>query len=184
MIDGSANCVAQIGGLYRAKSAVMGIVYLDACDVVRTRCGAALIWPGHTISGGKKMCGIVGYNGSRQAAPILLEGLSKLEYRGYDSAGIAARDGSSDVEIVKAKGRLKVLMEKTNDGPDAHGQLWNRPHALGYAWRTIRGECSSALFRRHECGCSPQWDHRKLSGSCAKSFQSRATGSTHRPTLR
>ena len=58
------------------------------------------------------MCGIVGYNGSRQAAPILLEGLSKLEYRGYDSAGIAARDGSSDVEIVKAKGRLKVLMER------------------------------------------------------------------------
>ncbi|MCH4266482.1 MAG: glutamine--fructose-6-phosphate transaminase (isomerizing) [Solobacterium sp.] len=62
------------------------------------------------------MCGIVGFNGSHQAAPILLEGLSKLEYRGYDSAGLAVRDGSNEPEIVKAKGRLHVLAEKTNDG--------------------------------------------------------------------
>ena len=62
------------------------------------------------------MCGIVGYVGSEQAAPILLHGLSKLEYRGYDSAGLAVRDGVKNVEIVKAKGRLKVLAEKTNDG--------------------------------------------------------------------
>ncbi len=51
------------------------------------------------------MCGIVGFTGKEQAAPILLEGLSKLEYRGYDSAGIAVRDGDRDVDIVKAKGR-------------------------------------------------------------------------------
>ena len=50
------------------------------------------------------MCGIVGYNGNRNAAEILLEGLSKLEYRGYDSAGLAVRNGTSDVEVVKAKG--------------------------------------------------------------------------------
>ena len=62
------------------------------------------------------MCGIVGFTGEHQAAPLLLECLSKLEYRGYDSAGIAVRDGSKDPEVVKAKGRLKVLMEKTNDG--------------------------------------------------------------------
>lgn len=62
------------------------------------------------------MCGIVGFNGIRQAAPILLEGLTKLEYRGYDSAGLATRSGSSEIEIVKAKGRLKVLFEKTNGG--------------------------------------------------------------------
>ena len=58
------------------------------------------------------MCGIVGFTGDHQAAPILLEALSKLEYRGYDSAGIAVRDGEEPVEVIKAKGRLKVLEEK------------------------------------------------------------------------
>ena len=62
------------------------------------------------------MCGIVGFTGHQSAAPILLEGLSKLEYRGYDSAGIAVRDGSGDPVVVKAKGRLKILAEKTNGG--------------------------------------------------------------------
>ena len=62
------------------------------------------------------MCGIVGFTGKHQAAPILLEGLSRLEYRGYDSAGLAVRSGSAEAEIVKAKGRLKVLAEKTNGG--------------------------------------------------------------------
>lgn len=50
------------------------------------------------------MCGIVGFVGNEQAAPILLDGLSKLEYRGYDSAGIAVRDNDSNIKIVKAKG--------------------------------------------------------------------------------
>ncbi len=67
------------------------------------------------------MCGIVGYIGTQQAAPILLDGLSKLEYRGYDSAGLAVRDGESDPEIVKAKGRLKILAEKTNRGESMIG---------------------------------------------------------------
>ncbi|MGI6006228.1 MAG: glutamine--fructose-6-phosphate transaminase (isomerizing) [Ruminococcus sp.] len=62
------------------------------------------------------MCGIVGYVGFKQAAPILLSGLEKLEYRGYDSAGLAVRDGDKEVEVVKAKGRLRILAEKTNDG--------------------------------------------------------------------
>lgn len=62
------------------------------------------------------MCGIVGFTGKKQAAPILLDGLSKLEYRGYDSAGLAVRDGEGKTEIVKAKGRLKALVEKTDDG--------------------------------------------------------------------
>ena len=62
------------------------------------------------------MCGIVGYIGNEQAAPILLDGLSKLEYRGYDSAGIAVRDSDGNINIVKAKGRLKGLIEKTDSG--------------------------------------------------------------------
>ena len=62
------------------------------------------------------MCGIVGYTGHLQAAPILLDGLSKLEYRGYDSAGLAVRNGEKKTEIVKAKGRLKSLAEKTDNG--------------------------------------------------------------------
>ena len=64
------------------------------------------------------MCGIVGFTGKQQAAPILLDGLSKLEYRGYDSAGLAVRDGEKLAEVVKAKGRLSNLLEKT-DGGDA-----------------------------------------------------------------
>lgn len=67
------------------------------------------------------MCGIVGYIGDQQAAGILLDGLSKLEYRGYDSAGLAVRDGEEPVQIVKAKGRLKVLQEMTNDGESLRG---------------------------------------------------------------
>ena len=58
------------------------------------------------------MCGIVGYTGMHSAAPVLLDGLSKLEYRGYDSAGIAVRDGENRSEVIKAKGRLKSWWKK------------------------------------------------------------------------
>ena len=61
------------------------------------------------------MCGIVGYNGNKKAIDILLEGLSKLEYRGYDSAGIAIRDNDNDIEIFKAKGKLSNLKEIIKD---------------------------------------------------------------------
>ena len=66
------------------------------------------------------MCGIVGYTGNQQAAPILLDGLAKLEYRGYDSAGIAVR-GEKGLSVVKAKGRLSVLDEKTDGGRAIQG---------------------------------------------------------------
>lgn len=68
------------------------------------------------------MCGIVGYIGESQAAPILLDGLSKLEYRGYDSAGIAVFDGNK-INMSKAKGRLKVLSELTHDGATLPGSI-------------------------------------------------------------
>ena len=63
------------------------------------------------------MCGIVGYTGREAAAPIVLDGLSKLEYRGYDSAGVAVfNEATNEIDIVKTKGRLKNLLEKTDSG--------------------------------------------------------------------
>ena len=90
------------------------------------------------------MCGIVGFTGYRQAAPVLLDGLAKLEYRGYDSAGIAVRDGEKDVEIVKAKGRLRVLAEKTNDGAAMHGTC-----GIGHTRWATHGEPSELNAHPH-----------------------------------
>ena len=90
------------------------------------------------------MCGIVGFTGHRQAAPVLLDGLEKLEYRGYDSAGIAVRDREKDVEIVKAKGRLRVLAEKTNDGTAMHGTC-----GIGHTRWATHGEPSELNAHPH-----------------------------------
>lgn len=90
------------------------------------------------------MCGIVGYNGSCQAAPILLDGLAKLEYRGYDSAGLAVRDGDGEVEIVKAKGRLKILAEKTNCGQAIAGTC-----GIGHTRWATHGEPSETNAHPH-----------------------------------
>ena len=62
------------------------------------------------------MCGIVGYIGTEEAAPILLEGLRRLEYRGYDSAGLAVLDPEQGLQVAKAKGRLQVLADLTGQG--------------------------------------------------------------------
>lgn len=90
------------------------------------------------------MCGIVGFTGHRQAAPVLLDGLAKLEYRGYDSAGIAVRDGEKNVEIVKAKGRLRVLTEKTNEGAAMHGTC-----GIGHTRWATHGEPSELNAHPH-----------------------------------
>lgn len=96
------------------------------------------------------MCGIVGFTGKKQAAPILLEGLEKLEYRGYDSAGLAVRDEDNKIEVVKAKGRLRILAEKTNDGIALKGDC-----GIGHTRWATHGEPSEDNAHPHcsEDGC-------------------------------
>ena len=90
------------------------------------------------------MCGIVGFTGEHQAAPIILDGLSKLEYRGYDSAGMAVRDGEGEYQIVKAKGRLKALSEKTDDGNAVCGTC-----GIGHTRWATHGEPSEINAHPH-----------------------------------
>ena len=98
------------------------------------------------------MCGIVGFTGHQQAAPILLEGLSKLEYRGYDSAGLAVRDGENLAEVVKSTGKLRNLAEKTDNG-----------HAL-------QGTCGIGHTRWATHGAPSQTNaHPHVSGNCLHS---------------
>lgn len=98
------------------------------------------------------MCGIVGFTGRHQAAPILLDGLSKLEYRGYDSAGLAVRDGEKRAEVVKATGKLKNLIEKTDSG------------------KTLPGLCGIGHTRWATHGIPSQTNaHPHVSGNCTGS---------------
>ncbi len=90
------------------------------------------------------MCGIVGFTGNHQAAPILLDGLSKLEYRGYDSAGLAVRDGENATKTVKAKGRLVALKEKTNNGEALLGTC-----GIGHTRWATHGEPSEINAHPH-----------------------------------
>ena len=90
------------------------------------------------------MCGIVGFTGEHQAAPIILDGLSKLEYRGYDSAGMAVRDGEGEYQIVKAQGRLKALSEKTDDGNAVRGTC-----GIGHTRWATHGEPSEINAHPH-----------------------------------
>ncbi len=98
------------------------------------------------------MCGIVGYVGKKQAAPILLDGLAKLEYRGYDSAGLAVRDGNSLAEVVKEKGKLKELSDKVDGG------------------RALKGNCGIGHTRWATHGAPSQINaHPHVSGNCSRS---------------
>ena len=93
------------------------------------------------------MCGIVGYIGTRQAAPILLEGLSKLEYRGYDSAGLAVRDGDKPAEVAKAVGKLKNLEMATDNGNAIMGTC-----GIGHTRWATHGEPTRANAHPHVSG--------------------------------
>ncbi len=98
------------------------------------------------------MCGIVGYIGEKQACPILLEGLGKLEYRGYDSAGVAVRDGENPAEVIKTTGKIRNLIEKTQDG------------------KLLSGNCGIGHTRWATHGApSPKNAHPHVSGNCTGS---------------
>jgi glucosamine--fructose-6-phosphate aminotransferase (isomerizing) len=93
------------------------------------------------------MCGIVGFTGIQQAAPVLLDGLSKLEYRGYDSAGLAVRDGRSLAEVVKATGKLRNLAEKIDNGKALPGSC-----GIGHTRWATHGEPSQNNAHPHVSG--------------------------------
>lgn len=98
------------------------------------------------------MCGIVGYVGNEQAAPVLLQGLAKLEYRGYDSAGLAVRDGESPAVVVKTIGKLNNLVEKTDEG------------------KAVPGTCGIGHTRWATHGAPSQTNaHPHVSGNCTNS---------------
>ncbi|MCC8182303.1 MAG: glutamine--fructose-6-phosphate transaminase (isomerizing), partial [Clostridiales bacterium] len=90
------------------------------------------------------MCGIVGFVGGEQAAPVLLDGLARLEYRGYDSAGLAVLDTERGLQLVKAKGRLKVLSDMVDGGKALSGTL-----GVGHTRWATHGEPSDTNAHPH-----------------------------------
>ena len=90
------------------------------------------------------MCGIIGFAGREQAAPILLDGLARMEYRGYDSAGIAVRSEARGLQVKKAKGRLQVLSDLTHGGADLEGTL-----GIGHTRWATHGEPNDVNAHPH-----------------------------------
>ena len=90
------------------------------------------------------MCGIVGYAGRRKAAPLLLDGLKKLEYRGYDSSGIAVENAKGEIQAVKAKGRLIKLIELTSGGENLDGTV-----GIGHTRWATHGEPNDVNSHPH-----------------------------------
>ena len=93
------------------------------------------------------MCGIVGYTGNKEAAPVLLDGLSRLEYRGYDSAGLAVRNGTELARVVKATGKLRNLAEKTDNGRSLPGTS-----GIGHTRWATHGEPNQTNAHPHVSG--------------------------------
>ena len=112
------------------------------------------------------MCGIVGFTGRQAAAPILLDSLAKLEYRGYDSAGLAVRDGETLAEVVKATGKLKNLSDKIDGG------------------RTLQGTCGIGDTRWATHGDTTQTNaHPHVSGNCTGSGSGPVESSVDRKSV-
>ena len=94
------------------------------------------------------MCGIVGYVGGRQAYPILVKGLTRLEYRGYDSAGVALVNDNGDLVVYKTKGKVKDL-ERTAEGKDVSGTV-----GIAHTRWATHGEPSDVNSHPHYLGVS------------------------------
>ena len=90
------------------------------------------------------MCGIIGFAGRRQAAPVLLDGLERMEYRGYDSAGIAVRSETAGLQVKKTKGRLRVLADLIHGGDDLEGTL-----GIGHTRWATHGEPNDVNAHPH-----------------------------------
>ena len=103
------------------------------------------------------MCGIIGYVGRQEAAPILLEGLERMEYRGYDSTGMAVC-GDDVLRVCKKKGRVQVLREMSHDGADLPGTL-----GIGHTRQVRRGpQRHHREFHRSEVGAAAKGLHLPL----------------------
>ena len=107
------------------------------------------------------MCGIVGFTGRHEAAPVLLSGLKRLEYRGYDSAGLAVRNGDAPAEVVKSTGKLIKLEEKTDNGRALEGSC-----GIGHTRWATHGEPTVVNAHPH------------VSGNCAGSGSGRSWACT------
>ena len=90
------------------------------------------------------MCGIIGFVGREQAAPVLLDGLARMEYRGYDSAGIAVRSDTLGLQVRKTKGRLQVLSDMVHGGADLEGTL-----GIGHTRWATHGEPNDVNAHPH-----------------------------------
>ena len=118
------------------------------------------------------MCGIIGYVGKKAASPILLEGLRRLEYRGYDSAGVAVLDGG-ELLVRKKKGKIDEGLARLLKSEPVDGQSRHRPHALGHPRPAVGRKFPSAPRSVRQNRHRPQRRHRKLRRAQAKTARRR-----------
>ena len=111
------------------------------------------------------MCGIIGFVGNEPAAPILLDGLERMEYRGYDSAGVAVRSETAGLQVRKTKGRLQVLIRPDPRRRGPGGEPGHRAYPLGHPRGAQRHQRPSPRQRERADRPRPQRHHRKLSGA-------------------